>query len=235
MTTQSSPIAQPVTLHTMLRGELEICRCLLNASRLKTKALIGGDSHDIIAQDQAILPLSQKAALLAEQRMAWIMAQGTDSGALPEYLLTVSGEEANELTYLRLELRRILMDIEAENREHQTLITLSLRWIQQSISAIGNALSPQGASYNASGHSTGLYQAANGSSLSNKPYAAIPLGGPVHTTDSVDNAPLNHLNRLPNGGLIPHSLQAYQQAGALQTEVRLLTEDDSALSVNSVT
>jgi hypothetical protein len=235
MTTLAQPATPVMVLHALLRAELETCRCLLNASRLKTKALIGGDSHDIIQQDQSILPLSQKAALQAEQRVAWIITQGINSGSLPEYLLTVSKQHADELTYLRLELRRILMDIEAENKEHQTLITLSLRWIQQSIAAIGNALSPQGASYNSSGQSTGLYQASNGTNLSNKQYAAIPLGGPVHTTDSVDNTPLNYINRLPNGGLIPYSLQAYQQAGSLQSEIRLLIEDDLALSVNSVT
>ena len=76
---------------------------------------------------------------------------GHPDKTLTQLIAGMPKQDASRLLPLRDNLKRVLGDIQEENKQTKSLLDLSIRWVAQTVEVIAEALTPEGASYNRRG------------------------------------------------------------------------------------
>lgn len=155
--TSNSPeptLNQPEQLSELLRllesetRQMEAARDQLN---IKRQILVEGKPKELVAIDRQLLALSKKANELAREREALTLQLGCPQETLKSMIPRMPAQFIPRFRLVRDQLQRAAMDVEQLNRENRELLNLSLKWVQDTVEVIANALNPEGASYTPQG------------------------------------------------------------------------------------
>ncbi len=158
MTTES-PNTLPLQIGNeqlnMLHGILaeEICQYEAVSERLtrKSQVLAANKPKQLAQIDRELLALSRKATQLEQERQRTMTQIGCPNWSLTELIAHLPPKQASRFTQSRERLRQAVQNTADLNRDNRDLLDLSLRWIQETVEIIANALAPEGASYTAQG------------------------------------------------------------------------------------
>ncbi len=145
-----------------IKNQLALLQCLLNKqadiySEIEEKmvqkqhVLVEGNPDKLVSTDQVLTGLAQKIARLEEERIALLIKMGHPNESLKEVIETLPSGEAESLSQCRNRLVKGIERVKGENDKARSLLNLSIRWVEDTVELIANALAPEAGSYNASG------------------------------------------------------------------------------------
>lgn len=138
--------------------QLEAAREQLN---LKRQVLVSGQPQGLVPIDRELMALSKKAGELAKEREALTRQMGWEKQTLKSLIPQMPAQFMPRFTATRDRLQRAALDVERLNRENRDLLTLSLKWVQDTVEVIAATLNPEGASYTAQGSKKGHPKASS--------------------------------------------------------------------------
>lgn len=150
----STSLKDPEQLNTLLdlleneTRQLESAREQLNA---KQQILVSGKHQQLAAVDRTLMAISKKAQELAKERVELTQRMGCSQQTLKALIPQMPAHYIPRFTSARDHLQRAALDVERLNRENRDLLTLSLQWVQDTVTVIAAALNPESASYTAAG------------------------------------------------------------------------------------
>ncbi len=138
-------------LEQILRQQIDVNRIIVDKMNHKKGILITGTIDQLPAVDQELIALGQKVANLEQKRIELMVSAGHQDKPLQEVIESLDIQYARALLPLRTELNRVLGDVQALNRNNEQLLELSRQWISETFGLLKNLMTPEGASYDATG------------------------------------------------------------------------------------
>jgi hypothetical protein len=117
----------------------------------KKKILIQGDLDQLTRVDLDLVSLGQLTANLEQQRLEWMAAMGCGHQTLLALCQQLEPHQARPLLEARGRLTRVLERVQVLSRQNQSLLNLSMKWIQQTVKSIVQLVTPEATSYSANG------------------------------------------------------------------------------------
>lgn len=143
--------AQAELLHRVLSEQILQYQAIQTLLERKRDIVVSGQPQDLQAVDRELLSLSHKVAQLEQERQVFQVENGYSDWTLEQLLRQAPLSCVARLREARDQLIRLLQDTEQLNRENRELLSLSLQWIQDTVSVIAKAVEPEGSSYTAQG------------------------------------------------------------------------------------
>jgi len=137
------------TLQNLLNGEADCYAQAVERMRTKKEALLKNDLDTLEKTDQELMALHQRARSLEQKRLQLTGEMGYHDIPLSELIPQLPAEYAGVLAQTRKRLISLVRELEQLNRNHVDLLTLSLKWVEESVTVIAEILTPQAASYGA--------------------------------------------------------------------------------------
>lgn len=152
MSIDHQPIPQHIQdLISILQQESQQLEAARHQLQLKQQALVSGSIDQLPSIDRELGSIGKQCAALNRKREELSQRLGWGQRPLKQIVAELPAQYAPRLTQLREQLKRLAMDVEQSNRENRDLLALSLKWTQDTIAVVRNALNPDAASYNALG------------------------------------------------------------------------------------
>lgn len=138
-------------LQALLEEEIGHYRLAAEKLAVKREILVTNQPQKLLGIDQELLALSRKAAQYEKQRTQLMHELGAPNTRLEVLIHQLEPQYAGQFLRTRDRLIRAVADMERLNQENRDLLSLSLKWIQETVEIIGNVLVPEAASYDAQG------------------------------------------------------------------------------------
>lgn len=117
----------------------------------KNQVLIRGNASELSRLDRELIALNQRTIELEKQRIALMMNMGKPNHSLQDFINSLEIHKAAPLIEARQRLHRVIDNVRDLNSQNKRLLEISLKWIETSVEAIAQMLTPQGASYDGKG------------------------------------------------------------------------------------
>lgn len=141
-------------LHNILEEEIHCYETAASRMADKKDCLLSGNTEQLMNVDKELLNLSQKATQLEKTRLGVIQEMGYGEVTLEKLINKIDPLQARIFHQTRQRLLRAVTDVDRLNKNNRDLLDLSLKWVEESVELIANLLTPEGASYDASGAKT---------------------------------------------------------------------------------
>ncbi len=152
MSNDYQPIPQPIQdLISILQQESQQLEAARQQLQLKQQALVSGAIDQLPPIDRQLSAIGKQCATLSRNRDELARQSGWGQRPLKQIIAELPAQYVPRLSQLREQLTRLARDVEQSNRETRDLLTLSLKWTQDTIAVVRGALNPDAASYNAHG------------------------------------------------------------------------------------
>ncbi len=149
---QNQPLKNQLTLlQNLLNQQAEVYSDVEKQMIQKQHILIEGDPNKLASVDQTLAILGQRLTQLENQRIELLEAMGHQDKTLNEVLQTLPQHQTKTLRESRSHLIRSIKNIKIENDKTRSLLNLSIRWVEETVELIANALVPEAGTYNATG------------------------------------------------------------------------------------
>ncbi|MBX2859616.1 MAG: flagellar protein FlgN [Vampirovibrio sp.] len=117
-------------------------------------AIIVGDPQPLGALDEELLTLGRQLEQIEKKRQALMVEMGVESDRLTDVIDTLPPADVAVFQQLHKKLKTVTQNIQEINQSSKTLLELSLKYIEQTVQIIADALLPEGAGYTQTGGKT---------------------------------------------------------------------------------
>jgi hypothetical protein len=138
-------------LQDILNRQAEVYAQVEERMAEKRKILVEGTPHRLATLDQELTALIQKATILERERMDWLTEMGYEDQTLRQVIASLNPIWAKPLNDLRDRLLRQMANIQETNRESRSLLDLSIKWIEDTVEVIAQAIAPEAGAYDHKG------------------------------------------------------------------------------------
>lgn len=117
----------------------------------KNDCIIQGNTAGLEKADQAINALNHRLQELERNRLNLMIEMGQEKQSLKELINCIDDERAKPLNTARENLCTVVDSVQDLNQTSQSLLDLSLKWVDSSVDMITKLLMPETTAYTATG------------------------------------------------------------------------------------
>lgn len=149
----SPPFRQDLdALKEILNEEIDFYTQIEEKMSRKKTVVIQGNVEELLRLDQEMIALGQRTAELEQRRIAVMIKMGRENQTLKDFIGGLDSTDMGPFKDARKRLCRVVESVRDLNNQNQTLLKMSLRWIESSVETIAKLLVPEGAAYTANGY-----------------------------------------------------------------------------------
>lgn len=144
-----------MALLNLLEEEARQYEAVCHKLQEKQDVLITGKPKKLPRLDQELTAITHKAKQLEKQRMGLMSELGHHQKPLTQLIETLEPKAASEFRKCQTHLVQAVQNSRRMNQDTRDLLQLSLQWIQATVELIASVITPEAASYSASGNKSG--------------------------------------------------------------------------------
>lgn len=134
-------------LESNLKQQLNYYKEIETLSENKKDLIIKGDAEKLATLDRSIESLTCQVLALEQKRFKMLDGKYARDAKLADIINHLGSDNKTILHDIRINLKKVLTNIQKLNKMNVYLIENSIRWIEHSVTTIANFLIPESAAY----------------------------------------------------------------------------------------
>lgn len=142
------------TLEALLSQETQTYQMVAGLMDEKKEVLVKGNYKQLPDIDQRLVQLGQQSITLEQERLLLMQQLGYPNQPLSQMVQELPPPHQSRLSETRARLKDVVEQINELNQTNKRLLHWSIKWIEETVDVITNAVMPESASYTATGDKT---------------------------------------------------------------------------------